>query len=292
MKPDVIIELAGGLGNQMFQFAFFMKMRHLGYPCKIFYDEAQRIHNGPEIDKVFGVQLLYASKEELNKVLDQKKDIFSRALRKAGGSQHSAYWEHDKGYHFKPEIFRQQKPVYLQGCWLSPMYFHDIAEQVRRTFYFPEITDGVNSEVLMKIQKSPCSVAIHARFGDYLSSAVHFNLDYEDYLKKAIDRLPVTVRPDFFIFSDDIERAKTIFEKKKDEDNYFHFVRGNGSNHSWIDMALMSKCSHQIIANSTFSWWAAWLNDNPHKTVIAPKNWFTITQWNQNDLLPAEWIKI
>ncbi len=292
MKPRVIIELAGGLGNQMFQYAFFLQMQHLGYPCKFYFDQSQFIHNGPEIDRVFDLHLPMATDEELDRVLGRNKNIFSRITRKLGRQASTTYWEHDKGYRYKPELFIQVRPVYLQGCWLSPLYFRDIEAQVRKAFRFPEINDAENKEMAELIKHSACSVAVHARFGDYLSSATHLNLDYRDYVEKAIHRLPGTVSRDFFIFSDDIGQAKSTLEGMMIENSRIHFISGNHREQSWKDMVLMSMCHHQVIANSTFSWWAAWLNDNPEKIVIAPKNWFTKKEWNLNDMLPAEWIKI
>lgn len=289
MKPRVIIELAGGLGNQMFQYAFFLQMQHLGYPCKFYFDQSQFIHNGPEIDRVFDLHLPMATDEELDRVLGRNKNILSRIALKLGKQVSISYWEHDKGYRYKPELFIQVRPVYLQGCWLSALYFRDIEAQVRKAFRFHEINDAENKEVAELIKHSTCSVAVHARFGDYLSSATHLNLDYRDYLKKAIHRLPVTVSRDFFIFSDDLQKAKSVLNNLETLNGTIHFVSGNDGSQSWKDMALMSHCHYQIIANSTFSWWAAWLNDHPGKTVVAPKDWFTKDEWNQNDIVPAGW---
>lgn len=292
MKPMVIIELAGGLGNQMFQYAFFLKMQHLGHPCKLYFDPSQYIHNGPELHHVFGVPMPFAKSEELDELLDKQNNILAKIRRKVRGRRAANFWEHDKGYAFKPNILRQQKPVYLQGCWLSPKYFNDIADQVRNSFRFPDITDKGNMQVMENIRTSHCSVSVHARFGDYLSSATHLNLDYRQYLEKAITHLPDTENLDFFIFSDDPGKAKNGIAHLENSNHKFHFVISNEKQDSWKDMALMSNCMHHIIANSTFSWWAAWLNPNPNKIVISPKDWFTNDFLNDNDIVPDEWIKI
>lgn len=292
MTPQVVIELAGGLGNQMFQYAFFLKMQSLGYPCKFYFDKSQYIHNGPELNGVFGLPLSFATSKEIDYLLDRKMDFASRLKRKVLGARIARYWEHDKGYDFKPQIMQQRQPVYLQGCWLSPLYFLDIEGEVRNAFRFPEINDAENQEVLMRISSSPFSVAIHARFGDYFSSTTHANLDYRDYLGKAISRLPGTNARDFFIFSDDLQEIIAVMNSMGTHHGSFHFVSGNDGNKSWKDMALMSKCHHQIIANSSFSWWAAWLNADPDKIVISPKEWFTTDFLNRNDIVPEEWITI
>lgn len=292
-KPFVIIELAGGLGNQMFQYAFFLKMQSLEYPCKFYYDNSQYTHNGPELERAFGVKPVYSDDAELTEVLDKKKDFLSGVRRKLRGARPSRYWEHDKGYAYKPEIFNQPKPIYLQGCWLSGRYFEDIEDKVRTAFQFSAIHGQENILLLNRIHSSENSVSIHIRRGDYLTSGIHLNLNYPDYLQKALAQLPGDPKVyEYFIFTDDEQTASEIVRSLDCGSHNVHFSTGNRGSKSWIDMALMSQCRHQIICNSTFSWWAAWLNPNTDKIVISPEHWFTTDFLNDNDIVPDTWIKI
>ena len=289
-KKQIVIEIAGGLGNQMFQYAFYLKMKHLGYESQLYFDTSQLRHNGFELSKVFNIDATLVSKSEVEKLLDKKLDLLSKLKRKISGHNPSFYWEHDKGYAFKPEILKQKNSVYLQGCWLSEKYFADIQKEISDVFRFPSLK-GKNQEVAQQIFNDSTSVGIHIRRGDYLTSNIHRNLDYKNYLNQAISLIKVKYPElNFYVFSDDSHFAKEIFNKI--EHNKVNIIDWNRSTDAFNDMHLMSLCRHQIICNSTFSWWAAWLNNNPDKIVISPKDWFTSDFLNDNDIVPDEWIKI
>ena len=201
------------------------------------------------------------------------------------------FWEHDKGYEFKPEIFNQKKTIYLQGNWLSEKYFVDIAEDVRKAFIFTKV-DERNKKVFDLINNEENSVSIHIRRGDYLKSSVHLNIDYRQYLGVAIKLITQKVGScRYFIFSDDIEFSKSFLPGLISNEDLF-FIDYNSGVDSFRDMQLMSKCKHNIITNSTFSWWAAWLNDNSDKIIISPKDWFTVKEWNKNSIVPPGWITV
>ncbi|MBN9351771.1 MAG: alpha-1,2-fucosyltransferase [Chitinophagaceae bacterium] len=291
-KSPLIIEVAGGLGNQMFQYAFFLKLKSLGYPCKLYYDKTQKKHKGYELDKVFGINEQFATESELNKVLGKDTSFVSRLKRKWTGYHPSFYWEHDKGYAYKPEIFNQAKPIYLQGCWLSEKYFEDIDAEVRKVFVFRSCSNQ-SSALADKIRDDSSSVSIHLRRGDYLQSDIHLKLDYPKYLTGAIRKIKTGVEnPSLYIFSDDMDHTKKLFSDNTINGFPLHFVDWNSGEDSWQDMYLMSLCRHNIICNSTFSWWAAWLNKNPDKMVVCPEKWFTTDFLNDNDIVPEGWIQI
>lgn len=289
----IVIEIAGGLGNQMFQYAFYLKMKGLGYDCRLYYDEAHRTHNGLELEKAFGLEMPMATQDDIDSLLQRKRDSFSRVKKKVLRLRPSFYWEHDKGYKFKSEVFQQARPVYLQGCWLSEKYFYDIKETVRQSFRYVSPNDDLLT--LEKIKTDNHSVSIHIRRGDYLTSGIHRNIEYKTYIENAIRiilarvyRKDLTVRPNFYVFSDDINYA---FEVMQDVKGSYH-VYFPDNKVSYLDMQMMSACRHNIIANSTFSWWAAWLNANPDKVVLCPDKWFTTDLLNDNDIVPERWVKI
>jgi hypothetical protein len=163
--------------------------------------------------------------------------------------------------------------------------------QLRRCFRFKNKLKGKNLVIASEI-KMKNSVSIHIRRGDYLHNKKNTSLYAtcnSKYYFEAIKIINSSVeKPFFFVFSDDIPWAKKIFKNMRN----FKFITGNCGELSYIDMQLMSLCKHQIIANSTFSWWAAWLNKNDNKIIISPKNWFLKNNFDTSDLIPATWLRI
>ena len=165
-----------------------------------------------------------------------------------------------------------EQDLYLDGYWQSEKYFKDNEEEIRNVF---EIDEFINYVV------PDNSISLHIRRGDYLNSNGYHPIQTMEYYKKALNK--VGDYDKLFILSDDITWCKenVIF------DNVV-FVEGQSEIQ---DMKVMSLCDHNIIANSSFSWWGAWLNDNPNKKVIAPSKWFgNEPKLNTSDIIPKEWI--
>ena len=159
----------------------------------------------------------------------------------------------------------------LTGYWESEYYFAGYADAVRKKFHFPpECFDPVLSEKV----RSCNSVAVHIRRGDKVNNGAYgaSNLNYLSHALANIAAL--TDKPEFFVFSDDLEWCRENLHKAHEAE--YHFIDGQTAAQ---DMALMSICKHVIMGPSTFSWWGAWLNENPHKVVIAPKNYTANTHW-------------
>lgn len=180
--------------------------------------------------------------------------------------------------------------VYLEGYWQSENYFLDFEETIRESFRFPPLIDLLN-QGLAEAMVSKSSVSVHIRRGDYVSQTINQSIYYQctlDYYRAAMAHINAHVaNPSYYVFSDDIEWAKTVFA----DDAIQAFIGHNQGEKSYIDMQLMSLCKHNIIANSTFSWWGAWLNENRAKIVISPREWF-INGRSSKDLIPENWIKI
>ncbi|WP_177230471.1 alpha-1,2-fucosyltransferase [Chitinophaga sp. CF118] len=181
------------------------------------------------------------------------------------------------------------RPVYLDGYWQSEKYFKQYGDVIRREFTAKDEWDGHNKQILNSILNAD-AVSIHIRRGDYVTNAVtnkfHGTCDI-DYYQKAIALVEERMEaPFYYIFSDDLPWAKEhlVFSK-----GTAHFV-DNNADAAFMDIMLMSKCKYNIIANSTFSWWGAWLNNNPGKLVIAPKKWFN--HKDDSDIIPDTWMKI
>ncbi len=185
----------------------------------------------------------------------------------------------------------------LFGHFQSERYFSEIATDLRSDFRLKDSLSDQAQLFLDRIKSAPMPVSVHVRRGDYSKSAatgqVHGVLpaDYYASALRIVERMTGR-EPTVFLFSDDLDAACAMFDFFPKE--RLIPVRANADS-AWEDMALMAECSHHIIANSTFSWWGAWLNPSTEKIVIAPRNWFTastLREINTCDLYPAGWILI
>lgn len=197
----------------------------------------------------------------------------------------------ERHFHFDPAVLDVTDNSYLDGYWQSEKYFKDIADIIRNEFIVITGQDEWSRHLAEEI-KATESVSIHVRRGDYINNIKTSQILSScslDYYKTSSGLIATSVsNPTFFIFSDDMEWVKKNFTI-----NFRHFyVEHNGDESSYMDMYLMSLCKHNIIANSSFSWWGAWLNRNPNKQVIAPARWFQSRKYDVKDLLPASWVKV
>lgn len=260
--------LSGGLGNQMFQYAFCLSMRAKGYRCGIdntlYY--VFKMHNGYELFKVFGIEEEYSSPSALKK-------LWIRFLR----SRHPRLLvTRDNAYKYCKWVYDSKTP-YLIGDWLSYMYFDDIQEEIRRTYTFQHISP-INKDVASDMQ-SCNSVSLHIRRGDYLMLPNYCVCD-DSYYKSAIEKIKRYVdNPFFYVFSNDPGWSNDFL---KSLDVNYKIVDWNQGGDSYQDMYLMTQCKHNIIANSTFSWWGAWLNQTKDKIVVTPSKWFRNQDLNIN----------
>jgi hypothetical protein len=181
---------------------------------------------------------------------------------------------------------------YLMGYWQSEKYFINADETIRKDFNF-KLPMGANNVNLMKEINEVNAISLHVRRGDYANNvqttATHGLCSIEYYHAAILHMANQIDAPNFFIFSDDIAWVKENLKI----DFPHTFVNHNFGLESYNDMRLMSLCKHNIIANSTFSWWGAWLNSNKKKIVIAPKRWFANeTIINTQDLIPYDWVRL
>jgi hypothetical protein len=280
----VIVQMKGGLGNQMFQYALGLHLS-IKFSEPLYFDltdyRQQRLRRF-ELE-VFGIH---------NKEVNAATRFFYHSLIKSinllGLKSKSVYVE--PTLCFDEKVFRRPYPRYYKGFFQSYKYFVDISSQLRERFLFVNSLDKANGAIASTISASN-SISIHVRRGDYIywdnydSSHVLCGLDYYwhalELMKQKVNACT------FFVFTDDTEWVRKNFKFE------YVLVEGNGAENAWKDMHLMSLCKHHIIANSTFSWWAAWLNPSESKLVIAPKQWFG-NQMNEEtkDLCPPGWIRI
>lgn len=290
----IISNLIGGLGNQMFQYALgrkLSKMHKTGLRIDISGFQIYHLRQFELND--FNIKTQALNEEEKNEnEKEYNKLYFNKFLKKIGRlPYYMEYVVNEKGFRFDKNIFKTSKFVYLNGYWQSELYFKDIRDELLNEFSLKSSPSKTNKEILKEIESYE-SVAIHIRRGDYIknkqTNAVH-GVCSKEYYSKAI-KLITTKLPKvrFFIFSDDIQWCK------KNYGQFSNFTIIDNSNKGIEDMMLMSRCKHFIIANSSFSWWGAWLGRSKDKIIICPQKWFNImdNDHDTTDLIPREWIKL
>lgn len=254
--------------------------------------DGYELHNGFEISRVFDAPVQVATRADLKSLLGWRRHRLILSILKRmplqwqrGGSlliePYFGYWS---------GVEDKIPPFYIVGYWQSEKYFKSVREVVRKDFRFKSKLDEKNAEISFRIRNCQ-SVAVHVRRGDYISDPRNARImatGDASYFQRAISLITKHIsEPQFFVFSDDIE-----WVRREIKFPYRHqFVDWNKGTRSYIDMQLISQCKHQIISNSTFSWWGAWLNNNREKIVIGPKKWF-VNKLDDRDLVPADWIRI
>lgn len=199
----------------------------------------------------------------------------------------------ERQFHFDQKILQLKPPIYLDGYWQTEKYFKDIKNIIRQDFILKLPLSDKSRKVAENI-RSREAVAMHIRRGDYVTNQQtneYHGTCGVDYYHKSVEIMAEKVgNPHIFIFSDDHEWVKENIIL----DYPVTYVNHNGADKNYEDLRLISLCKHQIIANSSFSWWGAWLNSNPNKIIIAPSKWFNKTKPNVSakDIIPDSWIKI
>lgn len=284
----IIARLQGGLGNQMFQYAAARALAHrIGSPFKLesltsLQKDKQRSIALRDLHTNFDM----ADRREIRKFVSlpglyrHNPALLSKLGRHIYREPH---------FHFDPHFFSLTAPVFLDGYWQSPKYFADIEKEIRQEFTIrPERIRNVEEQA-REMRERP-SVSVHIRRGDFLRPKIksYHGVMSAFYFEKAIgiirEKLPEMY---IYFFSDDMDWVKQNLVVNKNSE----FISGQGRT-AIEDFYLMSQCRHNIIANSSFSWWAAYLNTNPDKIVIGPQKWFAVSGINTDDLMPTDWQRI
>lgn len=280
-----IVKIMGGLGNQMFQYTLYKRFLEKNvevYGDLEFFNQTKS-HNGYELKKIFNIEI----PEMENK---WKKFLYGKGIIK---KIRKLYIKLNKKFLCKQEDVKYLNDIdeytYYDGYWQSEKFFKEIEKEIRRNFNFPKFMDNKNIKI-SKLILSTNSVSLHIRRGDYKGNPFLDGLAPLSYYKNAIKLMEDKIKnPVYFIFSDDINWCRENFNFLKD----VYYVDWNKREESFRDMQLMSLCKHNIIPNSSFSWWGAWLNNNSNKIVIAPEKWFRDeSNFEYKDIVPEEWIKI
>jgi hypothetical protein len=288
-----IVKLNGGLGNQMFQYALGRKLSYINHvSLKLDLSEFKTYTLRTYRLNFFNIHAEIATEDEVVSFKPGEKGVsgFLSSIPELLKPYYKRRYIKEQFLHYDPNISKCRGDSYLDGYWQSEKYFNDIAQIIREDLTLRERSDPMNERMAEKI--SSCdAISLHVRRGDYITNPVtnlyHGNCTL-DYYQKAIDEMIKNiVDPHFFIFTDDPEWAKkninTGFPTK--------VIDHNGPDKDYEDIKLMSLCKHHIIANSSFSWWGAWLCRNPDKIVIAPSKWFNKKEIENEtkDLFSESW---
>lgn len=287
-----IVNILGGLGNQMFEYAMYLALKE-AHPdeevllCRRSY-KGYHLHNGYELDRIFDIKAPEASLWQLAKVAYPFINYRTWQVMRHWLPQRKSMTIADTNIQYNYHDVIRTDSLFYDGYWQNEGYFKPIREKVLESFSFPEILDENNRRLSAKIL-SKNAVSCHVRRGDYLKNQIYCVCN-SHYYKEAINKMNTLVVPDLYcIFSDDItwcrENLMDIIGNKE-----VVFVDWNKGKNSFRDMQLMSLCEHNIIANSSFSWWGAWLNDNKNKVVVAPKMWMN-KELVSNPLCDS-WVKV
>jgi len=299
----IVVKLFGGLGNQLFQYAFGKKLS-LKTNQKLYLEIEHGFKNDPYERSYnlspFNVQENLLKNDPISRDMDHlsidKKHWQGKIKNYLLGLKRS-HWQSiiEKNLEYDDSIEATKKHSYLDGYWQSEKYFNDVRDEIIQDIQLKAPLQNENALISKKMSEV-VSVSLHIRrmHGVELPGQhhhkIHGGLDFA-YYQRAIEMIAAQhPNLELFVFSDDIKWAKENFK------SHFpvEFMSQNDDAHNYLDLILMSHCKHQIIANSTFSWWGAWLNQNLEKIVIAPQMWFVDQKMNAQtrDLIPSNWLRI
>lgn len=290
MKDKFIIKLNGGLGNQMFQWALAKMIEEIS-DMEAYIDMSYFSKN---YARPYQLDVFRIKPKILSGFL--VKLILNIIWRFRGSLNHKTFLGFtlysEEQFNFDKRISRIKPNTYIEGFFQSEKYFKSIEDKVREEFKFDPFPDDNNQKIIHQINNAATSISLHVRRGDYVEKQ-RYQEQYAqcslEYYQRAVDYIAQRYpNPTLFIFSDDINWVKRKLKLPYES----IYVSHNTGLKSHEDMRLMSLCNHNVIANSSFSWWGAWLNNHKDKIVIAPMKWFNDEKINQSDIIPENWVKL
>ncbi len=285
----IIGKIIGGLGNQMFQYTFYKYLsidKKVDLKLDLSSFENYHLHNGYELENVFDVGEFMATQDEIKKYKSKVPLFFkieNKFLNKniIFGKSHIR----ENKFQINLKIFDDDfDDFYVEGYFQTYKYIQQIDNKI---FKFKTKLDNREHDVF-----TGDTVAIHIRGGDYITNKadkkLFGNICTSEYYKNAIRYMKEHLKASkFIVFTNDTAYAMEVLKGES-----FMLVDWNMGKNSFRDMFLMTQCRHNIIANSSFSWWGAWLNNNPDKIVVAPMRWFNNKNINQTNIIPLNWIRL
>ena len=278
----IYVKIYGGLGNQLYQYALGKALAvHHSTLCKLDLREFETYKLHRYSLSHFQIPEYLMEDSEFLQIDDPQRRKWYKRRGKIPMVR-------EKSFHLDDEIRRGPAHAYFDGYWQSFRYFEEIRPILLQEISVKYAPSGENLEWLKQIRSGE-SVALHVRRGDYASNPTtqkFHGLCSAEYYQEACFRISARVKqPVFYIFSDDPSWVKQEFDYLENK----KYVDNNTPLFNYEDLRLMSACHHQIIANSSFSWWAAWLNTNPNKQIFAPQKWFAGEAFSIEDRIHSDW---
>jgi Glycosyl transferase family 11 len=288
----IVVRQLAGLGNQIFQYAAGMYYaRKYNADLRIVTDRDKEALDGSPRPYQLSRFSIKAPDRQVNDV-EKLVETFNPKLKSVAAVVRQILRinviEEPTRHHFYPDLPGKVTgdTIYIRGFWQAAQYAALVEKQLCSELVLRDSAAGLNLKVLERILKRPHSVFLHVRRGDYLLNTNDQRPLQLSYYSAAIRKIREAIaEPTFFVFSDDIEFARENLGR----DIAAEFVDHNDEWTAYEDLRLMSACKHSIIANSSFSWWGAWLNANPTKIVLAPKYWHCTRDTYYPDLFPSSW---
>lgn len=293
---EVVVKINGGLGNQLFQYATGRSLAdRTGAELFLdlsFFDLPPGAHTARpfELD-VFKPRYTRADADHFAPYYRIRDNSWLLRLNRAFPTMQQRRWISERSFRFDPAVLTLKGNIYLDGHWQSERYFIDHEQELRRDLQFAEALSSADQDLVERMNGST-AVSLHVRRGDYVTHAAantFHGLCGPDYYARAMAFvLERQADATFFIFSDDLPWAKENLPALAP----MVFVEHDQQQRDHRDMQLMTHGRHHIIANSSFSWWGAWLNPHPDKLVVAPQRWFADASVDTRDLIPHNWHRL
>ena len=292
----IIIKLMGGLGNQMFQYAFGKSLA-IKNNIELKLDTSFLLDRTPhkkhfvfrDYDlSIFNVDAIFATEKEVKELTQRTSSPFvDRILNQSIGFKKS--YIKDMGLVFNSTHLTIKDNAYLEGYWQSEKYFSEISLDLKQFFFTYRSLLETKAKTLINRINGVNAVCVNVRRGDFVINSFHGTMGVDYYMKAEKMLLEKYEGLEFFVFSDDIDWCKENLHFK----SLTTFVGHEYAGHKFQDyLRLMSACKHFIIPNSSFAWWAVWLSTYSNKMIIAPKNWINNPPNSVDDLIPKDWIRI
>ncbi len=300
----IITRISGGLGNQLFQYAVGRSISQKNNTCLILDTSAYGDAGAPDAQRHFTLGRFNISAEEMASLERHPAFLPDMMDHTAWGKARRVWFRLterlkpvykkkfiiEPAFSFCPEILRAGPDCYLSGNWQSEKYFRDIAIIIREEFTLKDTLSSQAAEWVTQIQDHE-AVSIHIRRGDYVknekTNKLHGTTSLSYYQEAVQLVAQKTQTPHFFVFSDDIEWARSNLKLP-----YPMSFVSDPTIPDYEELIIMSRCKHHIIANSSFSWWGAWLNPRTNKIVVAPQRWFNVGTISTTDLIPESWVRL
>ena len=288
----VISTITSGLGNQLFQYALGRQLAILNNTSLYFDTRFYQSEYSRETNRSFRLSNFNINFRELS----VREENLIRATKLLPGRSLPPLFRHlkEQYYHFDPDVLKARAGMLvLNGYWHSQKYFIEVEDVIRRELAFNNMPGPEFSSYKSDILSSDKAVSVHIRRGDYVSHpefSKTFGFIGKQYYENACALIVKRIGScRFFVFTDDKDWVEQNMQLPGDT----LFVKNTGADADLDDLHLMSLCKHHIVANSSYSWWGAWLGANRDKIVVCPENWFlNQPDWNTKDLRPDSWIKI